>query len=136
MGERVAPAKRIDWISVAIGTVLCVWLIGVPFLLVRAALLSFMTFWGPIPPERAATQHALLVWAAVAGPALPLAGAILAAWKRSRGFGWFFGIGFAISAVIVLYCWAQSQRGRVEHFPPPTPYCVERSGGGNECPGD
>ncbi|MFJ1763315.1 hypothetical protein ACIOD2_23585 [Amycolatopsis sp. NPDC088138] len=73
-----------------------------------------------------------LTWAAWLGTGLPLIGVVVAALGRRRGWTWFF----AICLVVAGARWVDD----VRHAPPPSPspepsHCVERSGGGNECPG-
>jgi hypothetical protein len=75
-----------------------------------------------------------LTWAAWLGAGLPLIGVVVSATTRRRGWTWFFGICLALAAVVTALNWADDLR----HRPPPPPgprHCVERSGGGNDCPG-
>ena len=61
-------------------------------------------------------------------------GVVVSATTRRRGWTWFFGICLTLAAAVAALNWADD----VRHAPPPPPeprHCVERSGGGNECPG-
>jgi uncharacterized protein DUF6234 len=107
-------------------------LLVVPFLFLQGFLASFSLF--------GTSSHAgdgYLSWAAWLGAGLPLVGVVVAALGRRRGWTWFFGICLVLGIVVAVMV-------RVDHVrhspPPPSPpeprHCVERSGGGNECPGD
>jgi hypothetical protein len=110
--------------------VLCavVLVLVVPFLV----LLGFL---GSIPVFGTSTHRGdgYLTWAAWLGAGLPLAGVVVAATTRRRGWTWFFGICLVVAAGIAASNWV----GHVRHAPvtPEPRHCVERSGGTNECPG-
>jgi hypothetical protein len=104
-------------------------LLVVPFLVLLGFLGSI-----PVFGEAGHGGDAYLTWAAWLGAGLPLVGVVVAAATRRRGWTWFFGIFLAVAAAIAALEWAS----QVRHAPVPPrepPHCVERSGGGNECPG-
>ncbi|EOD69864.1 hypothetical protein [Amycolatopsis vancoresmycina] len=111
----------------AVGAV--VWLLVVPYLVLQGALANMPAF--------GTSTHAgdgYLTWAAWLGAGLPLAGLVVSATTRRRGWTWFYGIALVPAAVVAALAWAD----HVRHAPPPPPgprHCVEHSGGGNECPG-
>ena len=75
-----------------------------------------------------------LSWAAWLGAGLPLVGVVVSATTRRRGWTWFFGICLVVVAAVATLKLASDAR----HAPPPPPgprHCVERSGGGTDCPG-
>lgn len=119
---------RTAWASVVL--VLCATglLLVVPFLVLEGFLASIPVF------GEAGDGGGYLTWAAWLGAGLPLVGVVVAVTTRRRGWTWFFGICLAVAAAIAALEWADD----VRHAPPPPPgprHCVERSGGGNECPG-
>ncbi|WP_410591333.1 hypothetical protein [Amycolatopsis sp. lyj-23] len=118
-----------DYRRVVVSTLLAVgaagWLLVVPYLVLRGLLTN-------LPGSHAGDGS--LTWAAWLGAGLPLGGVVVSATTRRRGWTWFFGIALALAAVVAALEWADD----VHHRPPPPPgprHCVERSGGGNECPG-
>ncbi|MBE8519845.1 hypothetical protein ILP97_20500 [Amycolatopsis sp. H6(2020)] len=116
-------------VSVLLALVAVGWLIAVPYLVLLGAL-------GSMPVFGTSTHRgdAYLTWAAWLGVGLPLAGVVVSATTRRRGWTWFFGIGLALAAAVAALNWADD----VRHAPPPPPeprHCVERSGGDNDCPG-
>ncbi|WP_410574062.1 hypothetical protein [Amycolatopsis sp. cmx-4-61] len=125
MGEFRAVAVSALLALMAVG-----WLVVVPFLVLQG-LLANSPFFGTSTHE----GDAALTWAAWLGAGLPLAGVVVSATTRRRGWTWFFGLALALAAVVAGLKWTDDLR----HAPPPPPgprHCVEHSGGGNECPGD
>ncbi|MFF1606561.1 hypothetical protein ACFVYA_02185 [Amycolatopsis sp. NPDC058278] len=105
------------------------WLLIVPGLMLQGGLAN-MPVYGTSTHE----GDAYLTWAAWLGAGLPLAGVVVSATTRRPGWTWFFGIALVLAAVVAALNWADDLR----HRPPPPPglrHCVERSGGGNDCPG-
>jgi hypothetical protein len=105
-------------------------------LLVVVPLLVLLGFLASVPVFGEAGDRAggYLTWAAVLGAGFPLVGVVVAATTRRRGWTWFFGLCLAVAAAIAALEWADD----VWHAPPPPPgprHCVERSGGGTDCPG-
>ncbi|WP_103335375.1 hypothetical protein [Amycolatopsis sp. CA-126428] len=122
-----------EYREVVVSTVLALvavgWLVVVPFLVLQGALANMPVF--------GTSMHGgdgYLTWAAWLGAGLPLVGVVVSATTRRRGWTWFFGICLTLAAVVAALKWADDLR----HAPPPPPgprHCVERSGGGNDCPG-
>jgi hypothetical protein len=124
--------------TVAVSLVLAlsavVWLVVVPLLFVRGAFQA--ASWGGASGDLAGAGVSY-TWATWLGAGMPLAGVVVSATTRRRGWSWFFGICLVVVAVVTMLKLASDAR----HAPPPSPspwprHCVERSGGGNECPGD
>ncbi|MET8998039.1 hypothetical protein [Amycolatopsis sp. NPDC004169] len=117
-------------VSTLLALVAVGWLLVVPYLVLLGAL-------GNMPAFGTSTRggDGYLTWAAWLGAGLPLAGLVVSATTRRRGWTWFFGICFTLAAAVAALKWADD----IRHAPPPPPgprHCVERSGGGNDCPGD
>ncbi|WP_290052353.1 hypothetical protein [Amycolatopsis solani] len=120
---------RTAWASVVLALCAVGLLLVVPFLVLLGFLASI-----PVFGETTGAAGGYLTWAAVLGVALPLVGVVVSVTTRRRGWTWFFGICLALAAAIAAISWADDLR----HAPPPPPgprHCVERSGGGNDCPG-
>jgi hypothetical protein len=104
------------------------WLIIVPGLVLRGLFAS-------LPGgDTSIRGDGYLTWAGALGVGLPLAGVVVSVLTRRRGWAWFFGICLVPVAIVAALKLAHD----VRHRPPPSPeprHCVERSGGGNECPG-
>ncbi len=104
-------------------------LLVVPFLFLQGFLASI-----PVFGEVGDGARGYLTWASWLGAGLPLVGLVVSATTRRRGWTWFFGICLAVAAAVT----AAELASEARHAPPPPPgprHCVERSGGGNECPG-
>ncbi|MFB9686673.1 hypothetical protein [Amycolatopsis plumensis] len=113
----------------AVGAV--VWLIVVPLMFFRGLLMAYGIGLGSGDPAAASPTF---TWARWLGAGIPVVGLVVSATTRRRGWIWFYGIGVVVVAVVAGVRWAQTHPGPP---PPPEPtHCVERSGGGNECPGD
>ncbi|MCR6489379.1 DUF6234 family protein [Amycolatopsis sp. OK19-0408] len=121
---------RTAWASVVLALCAVGLLLVVPFLFLQGFAASFSVF--------GTSSHAgdgYLTWAAWLGAGLPLVGVVVSATTRRRGWTWFFGICLVVAIAVAGLKWVDD----VRHAPPPPPgprHCVERSGGGNECPGD
>ncbi len=124
MGEYRRVAVSVLLALVAVG-----WLLVVPYLVLLGALGNISAF-----GTSAHGGDAYLAWAAWLGAGLPLTGVVVSATTRRRGWTWFFGICLALAAAVAVLNGADE----IRHAPPPPPgprHCVERSGGGNDCPG-
>jgi MFS family permease len=121
--------SRTVWSSLVLALCAVGLLLVVPFLFLQGFVASFPVF--------GTSSHAgdgYLTWAAWLGAGLPLVGVVVAALGRRRGWTWFFGICLVLAVVVA----AMARVDQVRHAPPPPPeprHCVERSGGGNDCPG-
>ncbi|MEU8634979.1 hypothetical protein AB0C38_22605 [Amycolatopsis sp. NPDC048633] len=124
MGEH-----RTVWSSLVLALCTVGLLLVVPFLFLQGFAASFSLF--------GTSSHAgdgYLTWSAWLGAGMSLVGVVVAAFGRRRGYAWFFGICVVLALVVAVMV-------RVHHVrdappPPPEPrHCVERSGGGNDCPG-
>jgi len=116
-------------VSASLALVAVGWLVVVPFLVLQGALANM-----PVFGTSTHGGDGYLTWAAWLGAGLPLVGVVVSATTRRRGWTWFFGICLTLAAVVAALKWADDLR----HRPPPPPgprHCVERSGGGNDCPG-
>ncbi|MGK3204684.1 hypothetical protein [Amycolatopsis sp. MEPSY49] len=117
------------WSSLVLALCAVGLLLVVPLLVLQGFLASFPVF--------GTSSHAgdgYLTWAAWLGAGLPLVGVVVAATTRRRGWTWFFGICVALAVAVAGLNWAD----HVRHAPPEPPgprHCVERSGGGTDCPG-
>lgn len=123
MGEVRTVAVSLVLAACAVG-----WLVVVPLLLLQGILVSTPVFGTSGDASGPFTQ------AAVLGVGLPVVGVVVAAVTRRVGWTWFFGVCLLVVAAVATLKWADEAR----HAPPPPPeptHCVERSGGGNECPG-
>lgn len=121
--------------SVAVSLVLAlsavVWVVVVPLLFVRGAFLA--ASWGGASGDVAGARVSY-AWASWLGAGIPLAGVVVSATTRRRGWTWFFGICLVVVAGVTMLKVASDAR----HAPPPSQgprHCVERSGGGTDCPG-
>ncbi|MET8845465.1 DUF6234 family protein [Amycolatopsis sp. NPDC004625] len=115
-------------VLLAVGAV--VWLIVVPLMFVQGALTAYGIGLAPGEPDAASPAFTAASWL---GAGIPVVGVVVAATTRRRGWTWFYGIGVAVVALVATLRWAQTHPAPP---PPPEPrHCVERSGGGNECPG-
>ncbi|HEY3467242.1 MAG TPA: hypothetical protein VGL47_19080 [Amycolatopsis sp.] len=120
---------RTVWSSIVLALCAVGLLLVVPFLVLLGFLASV-----PVFGEVGDAAGGYLTWAAWLGAGLPVVGVVVSATTRRRGWTWFFGICLALAAVVAATEWAHD----VRHAPPPPPgprHCVERSGGGNDCPG-
>ncbi|UOZ10588.1 DUF6234 family protein [Amycolatopsis sp. WQ 127309] len=120
---------RTLWSSVVLALCAVGLLLVVPFLVLQGFVASFPVF-GTSTHE----GDGYLTWAAWLGAGLPLIGVVVAALGRRRGWTWFFGSCLLVAVAVAGMNWAE----HVRHAPPAPPgprHCVERSGGGTECPG-
>ncbi|WP_439377412.1 hypothetical protein [Amycolatopsis lexingtonensis] len=120
---------RTAWSSLVVALCAVGLLLVVPFLVLLGFLASI-----PVFGDVGDGARGYLTWASWLGAGLPLVGVVVSATTRRRGWTWFFGICLTLAATVAVLSWADDLR----HAPPPPPgprHCVERSGGGNDCPG-
>jgi hypothetical protein len=108
-----------------------VWLIAVPWLVFKG-LVESAGFWGEAPDLAGASVS--FTWAAWLGAGIPLVGVVVSATTHRRGETWFFAICLVVVAAVTTLKLASDAR-RAPPAPPGPRHCVERSGGGTECPG-
>ncbi|WP_091390303.1 DUF6234 family protein [Amycolatopsis pretoriensis] len=111
----------------ALGAV--VLLVVVPLMFFQGALTASGLWAGSGDPVAASV---IFTWASWLGVGIPVAGVVVSATTRRRGWIWFYGGCVVVVAVVVAVRWAQTH-----HAPPPPPepnHCVERSGGESDCP--
>ena len=135
MTELRKPTRRFDWLVPVWALLFCAWLFGVPVLVAESVL--SVPFIGVADDDALARRDSLLMWAEIAAVGLPLVGVALAAIARWKTPAIVFGIALLLSSMVVGY--AKVSEANQHRGPAPVndhSICQERSGGGNECPGD
>jgi hypothetical protein len=127
------PTVWRDFRDVAASALLAVgaftWLVVVPLMFFRGALIASGMGLGPGNPAAASGTFS---WASWLGAGIPVAGVVVSATTRRWGWTWFSGVGVVVVALVATVRWVQTHPGPP---PPPEPtHCVERSGGDSDCP--
>lgn len=127
--------KSGTWTDLTLIVLTLIWLIGTPCLsLPWIAEGLTASFGGPADNDRAMR---FLVATAVVGVASPALAAIVAGKARREATACIFGAGTVLCLVAAMVMLGGNYSGG--SVPPPEPlpsgYCVERSGGDNDCPG-
>ncbi|GAA1280423.1 hypothetical protein Psi02_72670 [Planotetraspora silvatica] len=124
------------WSGLALVVLTLIWLIGTPYLFMVAFGEGLRgSLGGPSDGDRATR---FLIASAVVGVAAPALAAIVAGMTRRKSATWVFGVSTALCLLLVTAINGIGQReadSTPTREPLPPGYCVEHSGGGNDCPG-
>ncbi|MEU5867122.1 DUF6234 family protein [Nonomuraea sp. NPDC047529] len=117
--------------GIALGLLVLIWFFGVPLCLMQAfeAGLAFREV------DQASVNAWLTAAAWIFAAAPVLATGICLFTDRHVG-AWIFGV-IAAACVIFVLGSVQARQAKLHPVPSPSPsnHCMERSGGGNDCPG-
>jgi hypothetical protein len=121
-------------IPLVLGLVFCAWLLGVPYLLLRAV--AAVPWDGQITEAQSAEGDAWVAWAAWTAVLVPVLGAIIALVTRRPRAAIPFGVIFGLSVLAIGYISFVNRNDHPRPAPPPEPtQCMPRSGSPNGCPG-
>ncbi|MEV5560991.1 DUF6234 family protein [Nonomuraea wenchangensis] len=117
--------------GIALGLLALIWVFGVPLCLMQA-LEASMTF----PEVDQASVSGWLTAAAWIFAAAPVLTTGICLFTDRRVGAWIFGVIAAVCVIFVLGS-VQAHEAKLHPVPSPSPsnHCMERSGGGNDCPG-
>ncbi|MEV7971459.1 hypothetical protein AB0O34_36515 [Sphaerisporangium sp. NPDC088356] len=120
--------------SAALAVLTLVWLIGTPYLLVRGLGEGGVATGGPSNHDVFARYLTATAFVMVGAPAIA---AFIAGATRRKAAMLFFAIATVGCALLVFAVVASGNRAdpAQPRSPLPSNYCVEHSGGDNDCPG-
>jgi hypothetical protein len=124
------------WSGLALVILTLIWLIGTPILFLNAFAEGLRASFGGGPADSDRAMR-FLVATAVVGVTAPALAAVVAGKTQREGAALVFGVGAALCLVAGLALVPGNSGDSSDPSPEPLPpgYCVERSGGDNDCPG-